>query len=47
MKIMKSKDRAALGAIPVYMIRYEKKISGKLSDALNVSGGIIHNGRML
>ena len=36
-----TKDSTALGVGSVYMIRYEKKIAGKLSDSLNLSGGFI------
>ena len=36
-----TKDSTAPGIGPVYMVRYEKKIGGKLSEALNLSGGAI------
>lgn len=36
-----TKDSSAVGVGPVYMIRYEKKLSGKLYEALDMSGGFI------
>ncbi|MEN6312705.1 MAG: acyloxyacyl hydrolase [Clostridiaceae bacterium] len=36
-----TKDSAAVGIGPVYMIRNEKKISGKLYKAFDMSGGFI------
>ena len=36
-----TKDSTAFGIGPIYMVRYEKKIGGKLSEALNLSGGAI------
>lgn len=36
-----TKDSSAVGVGPVYMIRNEKKLSGKLSEALDMSGGFI------
>lgn len=36
-----NKDSAAVGVGPVYMFRNEKKLSGKLSGALDLSGGLI------
>lgn len=36
-----NKDSSAVGIGPVYMIRSEKSLSGKLSTALDISGGLI------
>jgi len=36
-----TKDSSAVGIGPVYMIRNEKKLSEKLSEALDMSGGLI------
>ena len=36
-----TKESSAVGIGPVYMIRTEKKLLGKLSEALDVSGGLI------
>jgi lipid A 3-O-deacylase len=36
-----TKDSSAVGVGPVYVIRNEKKISGKLCEALDMSGGFI------
>jgi lipid A 3-O-deacylase len=36
-----TKDSSAVGVGPVYMIRNEKKLSGKLYEALDMSGGLI------
>lgn len=36
-----TKDSSAVGVGPVYMIRNEKDLSGKLSAALDMSGGFI------
>lgn len=36
-----SQDSSAVGIGPIYMIRSEKHYSGKLSAALDVSGGVI------
>jgi hypothetical protein len=36
-----NKDSSAVGVGPIYMIRYEKKLSGKLYEALDMSGGFI------
>ena len=41
MKIMKPKTAQLLLQVAVNMVRYEKKIEGKLSEALNLSGGVI------
>lgn len=37
----RTRDSSAVGVGPVYMIRYEKALSRKLSEALDVSGGVI------
>ena len=34
-------DSSAVGVGPIYLIRNEKKLSGKLSEALDMSGGFI------
>lgn len=36
-----NKDSSAVGVGPVYMIRYEKNLSGKLYEAFDMSGGVI------
>lgn len=36
-----TEDSSAVGVGPVYMIRNEKKLSGKLYEALDMSGGFI------
>jgi len=36
-----TKDSSAVGIGPVYMIRSEKRVSGKLYEALDMSGGVI------
>lgn len=36
-----TKDSSAVGVGPVYMIRNEKNLSGKLYEALDISGGFI------
>lgn len=40
-KNQQRKDSSAVGVGPVYMIRNEKKLSGKLYEAFDMSGGLI------
>ena len=40
-KNQQAKDSSAVGVGPIYMIRNEKNLSGKLYEALDMSGGFI------